>query len=249
MAQSFKRFSIDFEISGHIPLGQLLYIAPLGLGEINEVKFYGGIQTRIDGYKDKFHNQNGGSKVRLGKGIIFSRWGERSPDALKVVQGGLSESAGYEGDFISVRNSYEWEAGSYQMNLVATNQTTIIDNQVHTFVFMEIMSHSTGKKLQAGYLAFPGTVLTLNNSLAIFVELYGKPVYVSNTPNITIEFSNVRINEVDQNINSATAYYPIKYPQWASASWLDGKIKLEVGKQFDRTGYQRNENSYFQRIK
>ena len=54
-----------------------------------------------------------------GKGIIFSKWEERDLSFARIADPviGWKQSAGYEGDFIGVRLSYDWGVGEYKMRL------------------------------------------------------------------------------------------------------------------------------------
>ena len=47
----FQSLDIDVRIKGEVDPAKLnLYIAPIGIGQFNEVNFYGGIQSNIGGY-------------------------------------------------------------------------------------------------------------------------------------------------------------------------------------------------------
>ena len=48
--QPFESYAIDVTISADVPSSVNLYIAPIGLGQLSGIKFYGGIQTQADGY-------------------------------------------------------------------------------------------------------------------------------------------------------------------------------------------------------
>ena len=75
-----------------LPASTNLYIAPIGLGHLNKIPFYGGIQTQIDG------NSKEDRRLRkLGPGFLMSMWGERSPAAIRPSLGGFWQSSGHEG--------------------------------------------------------------------------------------------------------------------------------------------------------
>ncbi|MEO2021074.1 MAG: hypothetical protein ABGX05_04550, partial [Pirellulaceae bacterium] len=46
----FESYSIDVTIKDPVPADINLYIAPIGLGHLNGIPFYGGLQTQADGY-------------------------------------------------------------------------------------------------------------------------------------------------------------------------------------------------------
>ena len=78
-------------------------------GFINDtIGFYYGIQTTVN-HPEPPHSR--------GKGLIFSRWKTRDTTNYSIANGGWGKSAGYEGDFISVRNSFDWGVGTYEIEL------------------------------------------------------------------------------------------------------------------------------------
>jgi len=72
--------------------------------------FYGGIQTYANG--KSIGNKK---EEEIGRGGIFSRWMERDTGALKTS--GYYASSDGEGDFISVRNKFRWDKGTYRLTL------------------------------------------------------------------------------------------------------------------------------------
>ena len=58
-----------------------------------------------------------GTRRTAGKGVIFSRWGTRDLDNVRLAQNGFSESSGHEGDFIGARKGYNWRDGHYSLRL------------------------------------------------------------------------------------------------------------------------------------
>lgn len=124
----FQSYSVDIEISGEVDPNQKLYIAPIGIGHLNGKGFYGGIQTQTDG----FTPETGKQRQYIGKGAIFSRWDERDFAAIRRSQGGLWESGGYEGPFISVRNHYPWTQGRHTYSVRRLETETVGDKVVAT---------------------------------------------------------------------------------------------------------------------
>ena len=83
-----------------------LYLAPWS-GQVGSSRMYLGLQTNV------IRPGTGG----MGKGVIFSRWGRRSEADIRVADGGFSEIAGHEGDFVGVRLPYPWTVGTYTLVL------------------------------------------------------------------------------------------------------------------------------------
>lgn len=107
----FTSLSIDIEILTEPSNEDGLYYQ-MYQGRINGVGFYFGLQTQTNklGY---------GS---MGKGLIFSRWETNDLSNVRTVEGGWSESAGHEGDFVGVRRTYNWTTHAYRFT-IALNDT------------------------------------------------------------------------------------------------------------------------------
>ncbi|TAN49568.1 MAG: hypothetical protein EPN26_11130, partial [Rhodospirillales bacterium] len=101
--ETFSELSVEVSVEGDALKSPPLFIAPIGLFWLGEARGYAGMQTWLK------HDPEG----HRGPGLIFSRFGERRQDRLRVAPGGTFESAGYEGDFLSVRHGMDWNAGSY----------------------------------------------------------------------------------------------------------------------------------------
>ena len=84
----------------------------VGSARISNQKFYFGLQTNV---------RDPALRRGRGKGLIFSRWGERDLSFARVAgrQEGWSQSSGHEGDFIGVRRSYDWGAGDYRIRIAS----------------------------------------------------------------------------------------------------------------------------------
>uniref|UniRef100_A0A7V4TX94 DUF3472 domain-containing protein n=1 Tax=Candidatus Caldatribacterium saccharofermentans TaxID=1454753 RepID=A0A7V4TX94_9BACT len=115
-AGSFREVTVSFTIHEDFPTRDGMYLQ-MYQSEINGIPFYFGIQTRVG--KPGFG--------LTGKGVIFSRWGTRDLTNAEVAPGGWTESAGYEGDFISVRKGYDWKAGKYTMRIAYVRSDTLGD--------------------------------------------------------------------------------------------------------------------------
>lgn len=175
-------FTVKTDVVGELPI----YISPINQ-RLNKVPIYSGIQTRIDGFEDK--NDPDGRRVYRRRGAIFSRWDERNIDATRQAPGGLFESGGYEGDFISVRNDFAWSAGSYRLCLMNDD---VVDGPsrplghrredisygwgrfAHTLIRMEATDMASGETTLIGALGFPGRTMSLDRMNTVFYEVYGR---------------------------------------------------------------------------
>ncbi len=131
--------SIDFDFTLHndidvadIPVGNGLYLM-LDNSSISETAYYFGLQVGD-----------------FGRATIFSRWGTRDLENMRVPDDGYYESAGYEGDFISVRKAYRWGKGDYSVRIAADGD----DNEGRWFGLW-ITDKTTGETTWCGSLRFP----------------------------------------------------------------------------------------------
>jgi hypothetical protein len=227
--EKFSSYSIDIELFDEVGDTSNLYIAPFGIGEINGVQFYGGIQTNCGGYKDANHKKNNTPFTAQGRSIIFSRWNETNSEAIKMDPNGVCE-VGDEGDFLSVRNAFKWGVGKYTMTIYATDEKVTINDIVHTWVGMKIYDHQNNQTVNAGYLAFPGEELFLKNELEIFTQTYYESKKLDAMPKISMEFSNFLFNDKPVEPYDPTAYYSYDLPHFGNAFWKGKSIHAFIGK-------------------
>ena len=117
--EHFETLTMDVTIDRDVPTNYNLYISPVGIAKINGMDFYGGLQTGINGWASRTNQE----RVFVGKGAIFSRWShdKKKPiglDFVRLASDGLCESAGYEGEFCSVRRPFAWSKGTYTYSVI-----------------------------------------------------------------------------------------------------------------------------------
>ena len=252
-----QSYCATFSITGNVADDINVYISPFNQ-RINRIRCYGGIQTRIDGYPDR--DQARISFVRRNRGAIFSRWEEQDPDAIRQAPGGLIRSAGYEGDFISVRNDFRWTKGSYRLCLVKSDVVegaplpanyTADDvayswgRYVHTWVRMEATDLSTDETTVVGALAFPGRTLSLRALNTIFIEIYGHGGTISarDVPGFTVSFSNFQVDGNNQpfdrivEVTNPLALH-VSAPVMVETRYVndEGVIQIQIGRLTGKTG-------------
>jgi len=219
----FESYSIDVTISDDVPATSNLYIAPIGIAHLNKIPFYGGIQTQADG-----HTKTDRHIRKIGPGFLMSMWGERSLDAIRPSIGGLCQSSGHEGDFVSVRRPYEWSKGTYTYRVVRMDEE-IIDGTPHTWVGAFVYAHDKDENVFIGALRFKGEDLVLSSKVASFVEVYGRRIPVNEIPKVTVTFGNLKVNGKPVKVKGATAVYPKNVPDYAEAVGKDGMVVVTVG--------------------
>ena len=229
-ARTFESLAIDFELSDDVPETVNLYIAPIGLGKLSGTSFYGGIQTQIG----PLTATRSGQRLTLGRGAIFSRWDERSLDAVRLAQGGGCESSGYEGNFISVRNRFAWTKGQYTLQLRRMDVERI-DDKPHTWVGMFMYGKAGGDERYVGAMRFPGAPLTLDRHLASFVEIYGRRIPLDKIPKLDVTIAAIRVNGQPIAEPHVRAIYPQGVPDYANAEAAKPGVVIHVGQPVERT--------------
>ena len=212
----FETFCITFRIEGESADDVNFYFAPFN-GAINQLTFYGGIQTHINGLG------SAGRFVARDKGALFSRWRERDTDAIMAAPGGLYRSLGSEGDFISVRNDFAWGQGRYSLCL---RKSDLVEGDPlpedfdaddiamswgryeHTWVRMEATDLSSNDTTFIGALAVPGKTLALRRRNALFVEIYGRPspFPAEQVPDLKIAIENFQLNGETLSYRTVTSF-------------------------------------------
>ncbi len=230
--RAFESYSIDVTISEDVPSSVRLYLAPIGIASLSGTKLYGGIQTMTDGYTKQNRRLR-----KIGPGFLMSMWDERSEEAIRPSVGGLFQSSGHEGDFVSVRRPYEWTKGTYTYRVVRMDREAV-GERAFTWVGAFVHSHEKDENIFVGALRFPGENLVLHKSLASFVEIYGPRIPVEEIPEVTVTFGKLRVNGEAVESPSATALYPKDVPDYAEAVGEDGKVVVRVGKPVERTTRQ-----------
>lgn len=233
---AFESLSMEVTIDRDIPDTYNLYIAPVGVGQLNGLQFYGGLQSNINGWASK----DSRTRVHPGRGAIFSRWShdKEQPIGLghvRIASDGLCESAGYEGEFCSVRRPYAWTQGTYTYSIVKGDVETIGD-QAHTWFHCLVRSHQDGRTTYIGSLRFEGQAFTFWPRHAAFVEIYAtSKIPRSGIPKVGVTFGYPRINGTPPPLKQATAHYnPGQSPACATAYAEGEAIRVEVGPLFVR---------------
>lgn len=204
----FRRIDMDITIDRDVSTDYFLYIAPFN-GTFNGQAFYAGIQTNIGGFatKEMTERRNGG------KGGIFSRWSHDhvTPIGLEYVEmyeDGLCESAGYEGEFCSVRRPFEWMKGTYTLSLVK-EETIAFKGEPHSWVCMMVTDKSDGMVTRIGRLLFSGEKLEWRGLNHAFVEVYAFKDGKRHVPEATITFQRPMAGDETIPLTGLRAHQPV----------------------------------------
>ena len=221
-----KTIGVTFTVDRDIPDNVNLYIAPLGGQYLNKTMFYGGIQSNVNGWPSPTERR----RVHPGPGAIFSRWGGApvSIDAADPVEGGLCESAGYEGEFVSVRKPIRWSAGTYTWELRREKKVQV-NEQTHTWFACYLRDHTRAIENRVGALRFEGEVFAFNGRSTSFVEIYAtSKIPRSGVPAVNVTFKPAVVNGKSLSPRSVLVYHPRKGGK-GSPSPAIGRAKLVPG--------------------
>ena len=223
----FQSLDIDVRIKGEVDSSKLnLYIAPVGLGDLNGVRFYGGIQSNIGGYPVSEASPNGA--YHKGKGAIFSRWGHKDLDTsfVRPAADGLVEAAGYEGDFASGRRPYAWAEGTYTYSLRKLSYEKDKDGKEWTWVGAFVTDKATGQFTFITSLKFPGRTLAFWGRHSAFIEIYGgKQVDIAQLPALEIAIGHPRVNGKPVEVRKLTLVHPPQGP--VSPPIMSGELSAD----------------------
>ncbi len=243
--EHFQSLEVDVTIDRDIPSSYNFYIAPCGIARINGLDFYGGLQSNINGWA----NPTNRVRVHPGKGAIFSRWSSDKKTLIgldHVRTAGpdcLVESAGYEGEFASVRRPFAWTKGTYTYQ-IAKGATEVVDGKTNTWFTCRIKD-SQGASHEVGSLRFEGDDFTFWARHSAFVEVYStEKIPKSGIPKVNVTFGSPRLNGHPAAVKRASAYYPYKAnePAAPDCAWCkaDGSnVRVEIGPIFKRDESQR----------
>lgn len=253
--EHFTLLEIDVTIDRDVPSTYNLYISPCGIAKINDLQFYGGLQTNINGWASKESRE----RVFPGKGAIFSRWSadKKTPIGLEHVRVAapdcVVESAGYEGEFASVRRPFAWTKGRYTY-CIEKGEAEEVEGKPCTWFHCRI-KNDQGLVTEIGSLRFEGSDFTFWARHAAFVEVYSTAkIPKSGIPKVNIAFGWPRLNGQKVALKKASAYYPdlVSKPASPDCAWIKANGEncvVEVGPIFQREETARRHDLVLQSIK
>jgi hypothetical protein len=242
--EHFESLEVEVTVDRDVPATYNLYVSPCGIAQINGLQFYGGLQSNINGWASRTNQ----TRVHPGKGAIFSRWSsdKKTPIGLEQVRESgpdcLVESAGYEGEFASVRRPFAWTKGTYTYQIVK-GATEVANGRTNTWFTCRVKT-GQGKAQEIGSLRFEGSDFTFWAKHSAFVEVYSTAkIPTSGIPKVNVTFGYPRVNGEKPALRRAHAYYPSKTgPASPDCAWIKPEgdsIRVEVGPIFKRDEAQR----------
>jgi hypothetical protein len=214
--ENLRELSVAVEIEKDPGQSVPIYIAPIGLVRLDGIAAYAGLQT----------DMNRPGRGAVGRGIIFSRWGERRESFIRTAPEGYHESSGHEGDFIGVRRPLTWGLGTYETKLQVSNTTGPDGAGWVRYEVCLIRTNCTA----GGELGFARPPEKLGRQIASFVEIYGKPIDPDRIPQFSVVFHPPKLNGKPARLSNVTANYPANVPFVARAlARADGAIQVIIG--------------------
>lgn len=237
---NFESLEVEVTVDRDVPATCNLYVSPCGIAKINDLDFYGGLQSNINGWA----NATNQTRVHPGKGAIFSRWSndKKTPVGLENVRAAgpdcLVESAGYEGEFASVRRPFAWTKGTYTYQ-ISKAQTEIANGQTNTW-FTCCVKGPAGQVHAIGSLRFEGADFTYWARHAAFVEVYSTAkIPRSDIPEVKVTFGYPRLNGQFPKLKFARVVHPAAgersgAPDAATAVADGANVVVTLGPIFER---------------
>ena len=188
---SLERIDLDVKIN-EMDTSKDIYLQ-FYESDIGKDHFYFGVQNRVN-KKDQM--------------LIFSRWGTRDVSNLEVNTelGGVYETAGYEGDFISVRvPNFKLTNGNYTFSIIKDKEDSL-----GTWYKYVVKNRDTNIETWGGSLRFDFDA-KIRNSGGTWLELFG-PAWSTQTyrylPNWNIDISSKGNLELPISVRSNYKAYP-----------------------------------------
>lgn len=237
--EHFTSLEMDVTIDRDVSTDYNLYVSPCGIAKINGLQFYGGLQSNINGWPSRDNHE----RVHPGKGAIFSRWSsdKKTPIGLEHVRevgsDCLVESAGYEGEFASVRRPFAWTKGTYTYRIMRGETENV--KGVDCTWYKCSVKDASGAVHAVGSLRFEGTDFTFWPKHSAFVEVYSTAkIPRPGIPKVVVTFGWPRLNGEKVAMKKVSAYYPHDTgpaaPDCAVAKADGENCVVEVGPIFKR---------------
>ena len=187
-----------------------LYLIACTAFAIGENSAYFGLQTALNtgpqgGWRD------------IGKGAIFSVWDVPNDEGVRGPESSWVESGDYEGDFLSVRNRYDWREGRYTLR-VSAEETDEGGRWFGLYVndtWIGSLRFAPGAKIKP-YCATP-------------IEVYGAPVSPADIPYWKVSMTAPMADGIPAKL--VTTFYPDNVGSLRNAliTVEDDVVTFEVG--------------------
>jgi hypothetical protein len=233
-AVDIKTYSIDFELLDEVPANTSMTIATHGGGTINNINYWGSLQTDWGGFENPQYLSDENQYQEIGRSFNFSRWDETRTEALRLAPNGYCYVDDSEEPTIGVSNIFNWKKGKYTITLYASDIKVTIDGRIHTMVGIRLLDKSNGKTTETGMLAFPGDKLRFGSQMNMFLQIFNEDGTLEQTPKISMTFTNFKLNDKLIDPMDVETYFPYNMPHWAEASLIENGFRIEIGKPFKR---------------
>lgn len=194
----FDSCSVDVLFLDDLPDSCKLFISPLG-GKINGNDYYSGFITRIP----DVITRNNRIQRHIGRGLIFSRWGDTSAENIRPSRDGFFFTGVHEGPNASVRPPYLWKKGRYRLQVNRMDREGTKRFWIGCFVY----DYGNDENFFVGGLRFDGAKLKLNQYMSSFVEVFGDSPQ-QKLPKFSLVIGNLAVNGKKQDQLDVIANVP-----------------------------------------
>lgn len=190
---------------------------------LNESVCYFGWDTTIEGQSSATEGQ---IKYGLGPGLIFSKWGEMQPEAIRPVKGGYYLLSDHEGKHASVRLPYPWGDDKTLTFSLRRMDKEVLDGKPYIWVGA-FLTRPSKENVFVGAIRFPGERLMVTHPISNFIELHGSDNnnQPKSVPSFSVGFGNLRVNNAPIKPKTVVAEYSEKIPKYAAAVNTDWQIR------------------------
>ena len=190
---------------------------------IGSEHYYFGFQTDLRG--------PGGSR---GKGLLFSRWGPRDLANVRATPTGWAVQSGDEGDFVSVRQRYEWTNHAYRIRLAPVDE-----DEVGVWYGIFVLDRDTGVEDLGGSIRFKkegGKRPRIKEGGGTWIECYGGARSEDDVPAFHVSIESCAVDGGKTRAESAVSNWPddVSHADVYSEE-KTGRIHMAVGKGVTRS--------------
>jgi hypothetical protein len=211
---AINALSVDIEIDREINDVASLFIVPLNLRCNGQICYFGAMTDNMTGKRPGTNQWE-----HIGRGFVFSRWGDSDPNAIHTSNGGFYLVSNLEGDLVGVRKAYVWGKGRYTftLRLMPAKALGRLRDAPGIWVGASVYSHTTNDTIFVGALHFSGGQFDVSGSVISFVEVFRPGFYVrppNTVPPVHIAMSDIAVDDKVQSPSRIIADYPQGVPTW-----------------------------------
>lgn len=225
LRNNIENMSVDFELETHIPKNIKVCISPL-FTSFNLKVVQGAVSSETEHIIKKIVR---GDTI-YDSGGLLSSFHTLDTAFVKTAKGGVKFSGQHDGlKYVTTRNKIELNKGTYRVRIFKSSyvrgkslpydsiaQSKIkynkkaeaynLNEYEHIWLTMTVENLQTDKKWIIGSIAIPGKDVMMDNSIWLFVEIYGTAInfigrdnpnglFYKDIPLVNVVYKNFQIND------------------------------------------------------